>query len=279
MSKKIGILLIGHGSKDPEGIQEYFDFLSILKPMTQAELKGGFIEFATPTLKEALQELVGLGVQEIVGVPLILLGALHQKTDGPELIDFGRTNYQNINFYYGRPLGIHPKVLEVARDRIKSVVSQHKLELNSTAVALISRGSTDPDANSDLYKIARLISDDPELPRTVLPGFVSLASPNVFNTLKMAKNLGFTDVVIAPYFLFTGVLCKRIYTQAQEAGELLGLNVFNAKHLGPDQLIAQAVTERFDEARAGKSVMNCDLCAYRIKMPGYEYKLSLHNHH
>jgi sirohydrochlorin ferrochelatase len=278
MFKDTGILLIGHGSKDPEGIQEYLNFTKLVQEITSVTVQKSFIEFARPSLKEALTLLAQDDLKKIVGIPLVLLGALHHKNDGPQIINYGRRFYSNVEFCYARALGIHTKVLETARLRIKDQIITNRLEPNETAVVLISRGSTDPDANSDLYKIARLISDDPDLPETILPGFVSLSQPDVFKTIKTATKLGYRNIIVMPYFLFTGVLCKRIYSQAQLCEAELDIKVFQARHLGPDKNIALAVADRFHEALTGNTLMNCDLCAYRVKMPGYEYKLENHNH-
>src|SRR5262249_36512564 len=49
--------------------------------------------------------------------------------------------------------------------------------------------------------------------------------------------------------------------------------VHGGAHLGPDPRLARVVLERYREARAGDVRMNCDLCAYRVQLPGYESKV------
>jgi cobalt/nickel transport system ATP-binding protein len=43
--------------------------------------------------------------------------------------------------------------------------------------------------------------------------------------------------------------------------------------LGPDDRVARLVIERYDEARVGGAVMNCDCCIYRSPLPGYEARV------
>ena len=44
-------------------------------------------------------------------------------------------------------------------------------------------------------------------------------------------------------------------------------------HLGPDRRLARVVVERYREALTGDVRMNCDLCTYRVRLPGYEDKV------
>jgi cobalt/nickel transport system ATP-binding protein len=48
-----------------------------------------------------------------------------------------------------------------------------------------------------------------------------------------------------------------------------------ARHLGADDRLAELVVQRFAEAEYGDVRMNCDLCAYRVRLPGYEDKQGL----
>src|SRR5206468_1702732 len=84
----------------------------------------------------------------VVGVPLVLLGAGHMKLDGPAALDRGRRRHPDVHFDYGRALAIHPLVLDVAAARVPR---------DADAVVVVGRGSSDPDANADLFKIGRLL--------------------------------------------------------------------------------------------------------------------------
>ena len=140
-------------------------------------------------------------------------------------------------------------------------------------MVLVGRGSTDPDANADLYKVGRLLSDSRGL-GLVEPAFVSLARPSVTDALDRCRQLGATSIAVVPYFLFTGLLVDRIAGQARDwAAARPDTAVVVGGELGPDERVARLVMERYDEARAGGAVMNCDCCIYRTTLPGYEHRV------
>jgi cobalt transport protein ATP-binding subunit len=126
-----------------------------------------------------------------------------------------------------------------------------------------------------LWKVSRLLADGRGL-GNVEPGFVSVATPSVSGALERLRLLGAASLVVAPFFLFPGVLLSRIYAEAASWGqEHPGLEVRRAGHLGPDARLTRLVLERYREARAGDVRMNCDLCVYRVQLPGYESKVGM----
>jgi sirohydrochlorin cobaltochelatase len=137
---------------------------------------------------------------------------------------------------------------------------------------VVGRGTTDPDANGDLAKIARLYYEGREHP-FVEPAFVSLAPPSVQQALERCRRLGAERVVVLPYFLFTGVLERRIREQALEYADATGLEVRVSPYFGPDDVLVDLVLERYREALEGDVRMNCDTCVHRVAMPGFEAKV------
>lgn len=273
------LLLVGHGSRSAAGVAEYWQFARVLSERAGDTRMGcGFIELAQPDLDTAVDKLVADGAQHVVAVPLVLLGAGHMKNDGPAALARGRLRHPGVQFAYGRDLGIHPLVLGVAEERIKQAVDSP----GDTAVVLVSRGSSDPDANADLFKVARLLQDSRGL-AMIEASFVSLAPPDVPAALERCRRLGARRIVVVPYFLFTGILVDRIGEQARAwAAEHPDVTVSVGAHLGPDPRIADLVLERHREAAAGATRMNCDLCVYRAPLPGYESRVGapihVHSH-
>ncbi|HUR52282.1 MAG TPA: CbiX/SirB N-terminal domain-containing protein, partial [Mycobacteriales bacterium] len=142
-----------------------------------------------------------------------------------------------------------------------------------TAVVLVGRGATDPDANAEVAKVARLLLEGRGL-GTVETSFVSLAEPGVPAALDRAERLGFKRVVVLPYFLFAGVLPDRIVQQARAwAAEHPDHEVLTAGLIGPSARLAALVHERWQELGTTDLRMNCDTCAYRVLMPGFEDKV------
>lgn len=266
------MLVVGHGSRDADGVDEFWELAGTIRAAAGDLLTGfGFIELASPTVDEAIDDLVAGGATEIVSVPLVLLAAGHLKNDGPAALARARARHPDVHFSLARDLGIEPHVLEIAADRIRDAAGATDPE--KLGVALIGRGCSDPDACADLWKVSRLLADGRGL-GTVEPGFVSVAAPSVPETLERLRLLGAGTAVVAPFFLFAGVLRNRIYREAAAwAQEHPEVEVRGSDHLGPDPRLARLVLERYREAQAGDVRMNCDLCAYRVQLPGYESKV------
>ena len=275
------LLLVGHGSRSADGVSAYWEFADVVRAEApDLRLGCGFIELAEPDLDTAVGRLVAAGATSVVAVPLVLLGAGHMKNDGPATLARARERHPAVTFAYGRELGIHPAPLEVAAERVAGATAGWPAE--ATAVIVVSRGSSDPDANADLFKVSRLLWDSRGA-EWVEPAFVSLAAPSVGDALERCRRLGAARIAVVPYFLFTGVLVARIAAQAADwAAGHPDIAVRTGGELGADPRLARLVLERYREALDGDVRMNCDLCTYRVALPGYEGRvgvpLMIHHH-
>ena len=270
VSDRRGLMLVGHGSRSPAGVAEYWRLAGVLRQAAPGlEVGCGFIELAQPRLDEGIETLVAAGVTSVVAVPLVLLGAGHMKDDGPAALHRARQRHPGVIFRYGRHLGIHPTILALAETRAREATGAG----TAPYVVLVGRGSSDPDANSDLCKVARLVWDGRGF-AGVEAAFISLASPSVPEALDRCRRLGARRVAVVPYFLFTGVLVDRISVQARAWAESHpDVEVTVGPHLGPVAPVADVVLERYHEALVGGAVMNCDLCVYRTPLPGHEHRV------
>src|SRR6185437_16145514 len=152
------MLVVGHGSRDADGGDEFWALAGTIRAAAGELLTGfGFIELASPTVDEAVDDLDARGATEIVSVPLVLLAAGHLKNDGPAAMARARQRHPSVHFRLARDLGIEPTILSVAEERIRDAAGDADPE--KLGVALIGRGSSDPDACSDLWKVGRLLAD------------------------------------------------------------------------------------------------------------------------
>jgi sirohydrochlorin cobaltochelatase len=264
------LLVVGHGSRDPRGAQEFHELVSLVRRNDPSlRVEGGFIELSRPPISECVERLVGDGAREISAVPLMLLAAGHAKDDIPATLVREKMSHPEVTFHYGRSLGIRPELLELMDARISAAVPEKR----ETAVLVVGRGSSDPDANSDLAKIARLFYEGRPYP-LVETAFVSLAPPSVPEALERCRRLGARRVVVFSYFLFTGVLEERIREQSDAfAAGHPEVEVRYAGYFGPDARVVELVFERFREAQSGDIRMNCDVCVHRVALPGFEEKV------
>jgi sirohydrochlorin cobaltochelatase len=275
------LLIVGHGTRDEPGAAEFRAFVGRVRARAAATgaadaVAGGFIELSPPPLKDAVSGLVAAGHRDLTAVPLILLAAGHAKGDIPAALARERERHSGLRTRYARPLGPHPVILQLLRRRLHETLTATPAAADADAVLLVGRGTTDPDANADLFRAARLLWETSrELGvRQVEPAFVSLAQPSVADGLDRLRALGARRVVVLPFFLFPGVLPTRIHAQAagwlEQHGGAVGAVV--ADVIGDCDELADLVLERYAEAD-GRGVapagMNCDACVYRIAMPGF----------
>lgn len=269
---RLPLLLVGHGTREAAGVEQFRAFVELVRKLApQLDVAGGFIELANPPITDAVAELTALGHREIVVVPLVLVAASHSKGDVPAALLREEARLPGLSFRYGRPLGVHPTMVSLLDQRLTAVVPPG--ERTTTAVVVAGRGATDPDANADVAKIARLLWEGRDWP-IVEPAFISLTTPSVPEAMERCRLLGAVRIAVVPYFLFAGVLPDRVVLQVQEyaaANPDLAMRV--AELIGVDDAVAELVLERYVEAVGGDIRMNCDACVYRIAMPGYDGKV------
>jgi sirohydrochlorin cobaltochelatase len=278
----VPLLLAGHGTRDAAGVAGFAALVARLAGRLQADVAGGFIELAPPPLTEAVAELYGKGHRRLATVPMMLVAAGHGKGDIPGAMAREVARHPGLSYAYGRPLGPHPALLTLLEERLDAVLPRP--ERSDTAVLLVGRGSTDPDANAEVCKAARLLWEGRGLAQ-VEPAFVSLARPGVPEGLERCRLLlgaagrgeaSARRIVVLPYFLFAGVLPDRVVAQTRAyAAEHPELDIRCAEVIGDCDGLAELVIERYEEALAGDIRMNCDTCVYRVPLPGFEDRVGL----
>ena len=264
------MLVVGHGTRSDSGVAEFNAFMGRLQRRPDAPYRaaaGGFIELSRPPVTEAVASLVGQGHRELIALPLVLVAAGHGKGDIPAALVREQVRHPGMTYSYGRPLGPHPALLDILEQRIEKMLGD--TERADTYVLLVGRGSTDPDANAEIAKVARLLWEGRGY-AGVEPSFVSLADPGVPAGLDKLRRLGASRIIVAPYFLFPGILPDRIVSQTEAfALEHPFMTIEVAELIGDCDALADLVVERYLEAVRGDIRMNCDTCIYRAAMPGF----------
>ncbi|MFI1288334.1 sirohydrochlorin chelatase [Streptomyces sp. NPDC020792] len=270
------LLIAGHGTRDDAGAEAFRDFVWELgRRRPELPVAGGFIELSPPPLGEAVAELVERGVRRFAAVPLMLVSAGHAKGDIPAALAREKERHPGISYTYGRPLGPHPALLRVLERRLEEALEGAAGDRSDVTVLLVGRGSTDPDANAEVHKAARLLWEGRGY-AGVETAFVSLAAPDVPSGLDRCAKLGARRIVVLPYFLFTGILPERVRRQTADwAATHPETDVRSANVIGPEPELLDLVMERYEEAVKGDLRMNCDSCVYRIALPGFEDKVGL----
>lgn len=269
------LLLIGHGTRSDAGAAEFARLVERVRARgrgTVPGVDGGFIELAGPSVTEAVIRMdAKVRPWEVVAVPLVLTAAGHGKGDIPASLARELVRHPGLSYRYGRPLGPHPVLQEILDARIGAALA--RAPRHGTHVVLVGRGSTDPDANAEVAKVARLLWEGRGYDEVEL-AFISLTEPSVPAALERARRLGARRVVVAPYFLFPGVLPDRVAAQSRDfARQHPQTDVRVAGLIGDCDELADLVLERYHEAITGDIRMNCDTCAYRVALPGFADKV------
>lgn len=263
------LLTIAHGTRDPRGAEEMDALLSVLRSRHAAPVENGWLEdFATPSVPEAAQRLIDAGAQQIVTVPFLNFGAYHAKTDVPAALA-GLSG--DVHVAHGRVLGLHAALFALARSRIDAV--SDAADRADEVLVVAASGSSDPDANSDVAKAARFLAEGTGH-RWVEHTFAGVTWPSIDQVLRRAAGAGARRAVVFNWSLLAGLLEQRIATTAEQVGAETGMEIVEAGRFGPDPLVAEAVLDRYTEAMAGDARMNCDLCAYRVPLPGREDRVA-----
>ena len=278
------VLLCGHGSRDPEAVREF----EIAAAGLRSRLPGfdfatGYLEFARPTIRDGLALLAARGARRVLAIPGMLFAASHVKNDLPWEMNSFIADNPAIDVRLARDLGIDPKLLHAAADRIAAAAADTSIARAETLLVVVGRGTNDPDANSNISKIARMLWEGMGMGWAEI-AFSGVAHPRVDAALTRAAALGFRRIVVFPYFLFTGVLVKRIYVQTDEvAGLFPKIEFVKALYLRDHEGVLDVFRDRVDELGQGQPAMNCQLCKYRTQIIGYENDAGAlqvgHHHH
>jgi sirohydrochlorin cobaltochelatase len=275
------VLICGHGSRDEEAVKEFELLAAALRPrFPNYDFATGYLEFATPNIRDGLAELVGRGARRIYAVPGMLFAASHVKNDLPWEMNSFIAEHPGIDVRLGRDLAIDVKLINAAADRIAAAAPGDR---SDALLVVVGRGTNDPDANSNISKIARMLWEGLGFGWAEV-AYSGVAQPRVDAALDRAARLGFRRVVVFPYFLFTGILVKRIYAATDEAAlRHKDIEFVKAGYLRDHPLLLDAFVERVGEIAEGNPAMNCQLCKYRTQIVGYEHEAGApqqaHHHH
>lgn len=271
-----GLVVAGHGSRDPDAVREFEALVELVRARAVGQVvTHGYLEFSSPTIDEAVRANLAAGSREVAVVPGVLLAARHAKNDMPaEVLALAR-DFPSNDFHFGAPLGLHPKLLQLAQERIVAAegTSSRTVRRADTCLVLVGRGTTDPDANGDVAKMARMLEEGMGFGAAHVC-YSGTAAPLVADGLRAAARMGYARLVVLPFFLFDGVLVKRIYAAADDVAEREpDIEVLKAGYFGVHPLLADVMIERAAEAVAGRAAMNCSLCKYRVQIVGFEQQV------
>ena len=201
-------------------------------------------------------------------MPILLFAARHNKFDITNELDRAREKYPQLNFFYGRHLGITPNLLKLWMDRLTTLESSkiviNKVKRSETVLLFVGRGSSDPDANGDAYKFARLLWEGSGY-QAVEVAFIGITYPRLQESFKKVYSYQPKRIIVLPHFIFTGALIKKIFQITIKQQELHNhIETICLPEIGIHNQLLKIVRERELETQENQVNMNCEMCKFRL---------------
>lgn len=260
------ILVVGHGSREESGNQEIRDFVEMWRarqPGWRIELC--FIEFAPPELNASLKA-VAASSRRVLVVPLILNAAGHVKMEIPEAIEGARIACPQTEFLLAPHLTACDPVLAILKRRLRKAMGALDMpDPTTTGVVLLGRGSSDRGANGEMAKMARWLLEEGDHELVDL-AFTGITWPRLEKVVQRQVTLGMRQVVVLPYYLYTGTLMQRIHRQVEHLrSQYPQVRFACTEHFGFEAEVFELMDQRVRDLRAGEpdSRLPCDGCSYR----------------
>ncbi|MCU4799067.1 NAD(P)H-dependent oxidoreductase subunit E [Halobacteria archaeon HArc-gm2] len=265
------VLLVGHGSRREQSNEQVRELAAALESRLRLPVDAAYLELASPAIDEAIAGLAPTASRLTV-VHLSLFAASHVKNDVPLAVTQARSRHPDLTIRNGAHLGIHPAIVDLLDDRAAAVEAEMDVdrETDDVAVVFCGRGSSDPDANADVHKLARLLYEGRAFSR-VDPSFIGVTEPDLPTTLHDVAKHRPDAVVVLPYMLGDGVLTERIRERTREFDdEYPYVAAAPGDPLGTDDRLLDVLGDRWQEARTESVDMSCDTCKYKVELDGYE---------
>ena len=279
---KQGIMVCGHGSRDKDAEREFGRVAEGLKKrFPDIPVEYGFLEFSAPNIHMGLNSLVAQGVEQIYAVPGMLFAATHAKNDIPSVLTTFQEKTDGVEVAYGSELGLHDAMIEAFQARIYESLGldpeNPPESLYDTLLVVVGRGTSDTHANAEAAKLTRIVNENMGFgwADTVYSG---VTYPSVGVGLEKLLKLGYKRVVIAPYFLFTGRLIKRIYGYVdQVAVENPNVEFIKAPYLNDHEKVIDAFEIRVREIMDGQQSEETLMSSFQRRLAAGE--VDIHHHH
>jgi sirohydrochlorin cobaltochelatase len=261
------ILIVGHGSREDSGNQEIREFTEqwrARRPDWRIELC--FIEFAPPEMNAALLS-AARSSRRVLVVPLILNAAGHVKMEIPEAIEQARLSCPQTEILLAPHLTACDPILAILKRRLRKAMNALDMpDPTTTGVVVLGRGSSDRGANGEMAKMARWLLEEGDHELVDL-AFTGITWPRLEKVVQRHVLLGMRQVVVLPYYLYTGTLMQRIHRQVEHLRvQYPQVRFACSEHFGFENEIFELMDQRVEDLRAGvpDSRLPCDGCTYRV---------------
>jgi len=277
------LLLVGHGSRDAQGRDRLLEFAAAYQAQDRSRpVIPCFLELTTPTIQDGVDQCVAQGYTDIAVLPVLLFAARHNKFDVTGALDSARQRHPQVRFHYGRHFGIAPEIITLWQQRLAQLdtppFNPQGIARADTALLFVGRGASDPDANGDVYKLARMLWEGSGY-QTLEICFIGITHPRLEEGFRRARLYQPKRIIVLPYFLFTGVLIKKIETiTRQQQAEYPDLPLTYLPEMGCHPELLTVLRRREMETHRGQVQMNCEMCKFRLAAGPSPHAHGEHSH-
>jgi sirohydrochlorin ferrochelatase len=232
-----GVLVaVAHGSADPRAAATVTELAAVARQRSPGlDLRIAFLGHAPPSLPQVLSTIEA--DREVIVLPLLLTAAYHSKADIPRML--ARMRRPRVS--YGAPLGPHPRLLDALDRRLAEADPAARQNPAQTAVVLAAAGSSDPEANATIARLAAQWQARAGW-YAVRPAYASAAEPAPATAVAGLLRDGVPRVLVATYLLAPGLFADRIRRAALAAGAAAV-----SPALGACAEVADVLLDRFGE--------------------------------
>ncbi|MFP5527499.1 sirohydrochlorin chelatase [Peptococcus simiae] len=119
---KQGVVIFGHGSRRREGLATVTETAArFAQAHPEYATAHAFLEFAKPTLPEAVAALYTGGIRTFYIVPLFLAMGTHCAKHLPDMIIDLNDTYPDAGFFLAPPLGADPLLSTIVEKRVSAL--------------------------------------------------------------------------------------------------------------------------------------------------------------
>lgn len=236
------LVIVGHGSRVDNRAFEGC-VTEVAQALPSVKVRGAYLEFATPSVDEALSEAAQSAAASAHGVlvlPLFLFEAGHLKHDLPACITRARSQWPAVDFRIAGAIGQEPSLLDLCALRF-AAAGPPGVATADLDVLVVGRGASDEDATGAFQGRVQALRSTLAV-RSVSACYLAAQEPAFETALEGLVTAGSRGIVVLPFLLFPGKLTERIARFAQEARWQGRCSV--AAPLGGDQRFASWIAER-----------------------------------
>ncbi len=250
-----GVMICGHGSREADTIREFMALADdVAARLPEYQVESGFLELASPSIQDGLEKLRQAGCANILVIPGTLFSGGHAMQDIPSILKNFVTEFPDIQIRYGRAFDVDANFIGAACARLRA--ASGSVAPDKTALLVAGRGASDPEVIASMQAVTRLIQAEMNFAH-VATAYAGIALPTVPDALQRIADRVFQRVIVLPYFLFTGMLVKRIYDETDAvAAQYLATQFVKAHYLNNHPLIIDSFVERIRETHVAGTLIN-----------------------